>query len=449
MAAPPECGASPSARRSLSSAGFVQNGGMQGMPILRLALAINLWLATPPGLAEGWQVGGHLKAQYSFTDYRSGDVAAFYGDDPAHDAALDARLKAEWRAGFDFMAHYEALALAGDSVATRRALAGLGLFASGTGTGLPDDRQRLLDLSDDFVAEDRAHAVHRLDRLAVGYGGEAGTLRLGRQAVSWGNGLAFQVLDFVNPFAPLAIDKDYKTGEDMAYGQWQWVGKGDLQIMSLPRRDPVTRELDHERASHAVKLHARIAGFDLDTLAARHYDQDLLGFGAVRSVGGAVWRFDVLHTAVPSRDGVWSFLTNADWSWVLFGKNMYGFIEYFRNGFGVYRDTDYLTLDPELTARLARGELYSFGRDNAALGLQIEFAPLLNGFATLIQNLNDGSRFLQLRGVWDVRENLIVLAGFNLPSGERGSEYGGIPTPLPGTWLAPRRTLFARAAYYF
>lgn len=409
-----------------------------------------LSLAAPGAVAEGWQHGGHLKYQFSLTDYSRNNLAAAFGNDPAHDHAVDARLKAEWRGrGFDFSAHYEVLGLAGDTVKTRRALAAAGVSTGVTVSGLPDDRQRLFDLSDDFIDETRAAAVHRLDRLAVGYSAGSGTVRLGRQAVSWGNGLAFQVLDFVNPFSPIAIDKDYKTGEDMLYGQWQWLGMGDVQLMTLPRRDPLTRNLDHEQASHAIKLHTRAAAFDLDALLARHYDQTLLGAGVVRSIGGAVWRLDALHTKLTGRDAVWSFVTNVDYSWALLGKNMYGFAEYFRNGFGVYRDAGYLAPDPELAARLARGELYTYGRDVAALGMQVELSPLVNVFATAIQNLNDASRFVQVRGVWDARQNLTVLAGVNVPLGDRGSEYGGIPATVPGRYVAPGRAVFARAAYYF
>jgi len=443
-------------RRVEQNAGMRQCSGCfrQGQRDIRGALAailaVTLAAAGHSAQAEGWEYGGHLKLQYSFTDYRARDVAAMFGDDPAHDQALDARLKAEWRGrGFDFSAHYEVLGLAGDSVATRRTLAGLGLLPGSTASGLPDDRRRLFDLTDDFIDETRAIAVHRLDRLAIGYSAAAGTVRFGRQAVSWGNGLAFQVLDFVNPFSPLAIDKDYKTGEDMLYGQWQSAGLGDAQLMLLPRRDPLTRELDHEQASNALKLHTRAGNFDVDVLAARHYDQTLLGFGVVRSIGGAVWRFDVSHTDVTGQDGVWSLVTNLDYSWVLFGKNMYGFAEYYRNGFGSARTSGYLAADPELTARLARGEVYAVGRDYAALGVQVELSPLVNAFANVLQNLNDASRILQLRAVYEWRQDTQFMAGINLPGGETGSEYGGIPTPLPGITLAPGRSLYLRAAYYF
>jgi hypothetical protein len=412
--------------------------------------ALLLAAVSSVSLADGWQYGGHLKYQYTFTDFRDTDVAALFGSDPVSDHFVDGRLKAEWRgSGFDFTVHYEVLALAGDSLESRRTQASAGLLTSGTVSGLPDDRHRLFDFTDEFIDVNRAAAVQRLDRLSVGYTSGNATLRFGRQAVSWGNGLAFQVLDFVNPFPPLAIDKDYKTGEDMLYGQWQWFGQGDVQLMLLPRRDPLTHDIDHELASNALKLHTRAGHYDIDALVARHYDQTLLGLGVVRSIGGAVWRLDALYTDLPERDDVWSLVTNLDYSWVLFGKNMYGFAEYYRNGFGSARASGYQVADPELIARLARGELYSVGRDYAVLGVQVELSPLVNTFATLIQNLNDASRYMQLRGTYDWRQDTQFMAGFNLPAGETGSEYGGIPAQPPGTTLSPGRSVYLRAAYYF
>lgn len=415
-----------------------------------LVLCVTLCSVMTGAHAEGWEIGGHAKGQFTHTDYRSDDAAAVYGDNPANDGSLDARLKAEWRgSGFDFAAHYELLALNGDSVATRRALSAAGLASVRVSAALPDDSQRLFNLTHVLINDDRTFAEHRLDRLSIGYSTGNATLRFGRQAVSWGNGLVFQVLDFVNPFPPLAIDKDYKTGEDMLYGQWQWAERSDAQLIELPRRDPVTHDLDSDLASHAVKLHTRAGGFDLDGLAARHYDQTLLGIGVAHSLGGAVWRVDALHTDVPDRDGVWSMLANLDYSWVLFGKNMYGFVEYFHNGFGSATEAGYLAPDPELTARIARGELFTLGRDYLAAGLQVELGPLLNVFGNVVHNLRDDSQVLQLRGVWDARQNLSWMAGINAPVGERGSEYGGIPAAPGGPYLAAGRSIFLRVAYYY
>lgn len=401
--------------------------------------------------AEGWEFGGHLKYQYSYTEYHSGNLAALYGDNPARDHAFDGRLKAEWRgSGFDFSAHYEVLTLTGDSVATRRNLKSLGLPLAGTVSGAPNDRRQLLNLTNEFVDDSRSVAVQRLDRLAVGYGRGNGLVRFGRQAVSWGNGLAFQVLDFVNPFSPFAIDKDYKPGDDMLYAQWQLGAQQDVQAMIVPRRSENTRAIASRESSYAAKGRMHVAGFDVDAMLVRHYDEGLLGLGLVRSVGGAVWRLDagVGEYSAPS------LVTNLDYSWVLFGKNMYGFVEYFHSGGGRLHQQDYVTPNPALAARLTRGELYTLARDYAALGVQVEFMPLVNGFASLIQNLNDGSRMLQLRAVYDWRQNTQLLAGANLPHGGRGSEYGGVivPNPLPPPVLAalgPGRTYYIKVAYYF
>lgn len=427
---------------------FKKKGRLPLRGLTASVLTIVLALMTSGAKAEGWEFAGHLKYQFSSTNFASGDIASLYGDDPALDQSLDGRLKAEWRSrGWDFAAHYEVLMLSGDVIETRRNLAAAGLLANRT--GLPQDQTRLFDLSDDFIDHTHTAAVHRLDRFLLGYTTGKTTLRVGRQAVSWGNGLAFQVFDFVNPFSPIAIDKDYKTGEDMLYGQWQWAEQGDAQLLLLPRRDPSTRRLEHEQASQALKLHTRAADFDIDVLAARHYDQGLLGVGVVRSIGGAVWRWDILHTDIPGGDAVWSQLTNLDYSWTLFGKNIYSFIEYFRNGFGVYRDSEYMALNSELTARIARGELYALGRDNLIVGMQVEADPLLNVYLNLLQNLNDASRLLQLRVTYDWRQNLQGMVGMNFPQGERGSEYGGVPIAPGGPYVSTGNSVYTRLAYYF
>jgi len=139
------------------------------------------WVVAPqPAQAEGWEYGGHLKYQYTFIDYRANDVAALVGEDPANDHSFDGRLKAEWRGrGFDFVAHYEVLALAGDSVETRRALNAAGLQKSGTVNGLPDDRQRLFDLTDEFIDNSRASAANIPER-APGHSRRARGTRLQR-----------------------------------------------------------------------------------------------------------------------------------------------------------------------------------------------------------------------------------------------------------------------------
>jgi hypothetical protein len=237
-----------------------------------LALVAALAPAAPAN-ADPWQFGGHVKYQYSRTDYRADDLGALFGDDPANDNSLDLRLKAERRAGqWDFAAHYEVLALTGDSVATRHALAAAGFPQRGPVSGLPDDRTRLFDLTSQFIDEEHTVAVQRLDRLSVGYTSARASVRFGRQAMSWGNGLVFQPLDFVNPFSPFAIDKDYKTGDDLLFGEWLPTVAQELQAIIVPRRDPDTHDVESAESTFAGKYRRRFETLGLELLAARHYD---------------------------------------------------------------------------------------------------------------------------------------------------------------------------------
>ena len=406
--------------------------------------------AAAPAMADDWNFGGHVKYQYTYVDYRSDDIGAIFGSNPAHDQNLDLRLKAENRNGpWSFVAHYEYLAVAGDTLEARNRMSAAGVPLYRTVSGLPDDSRELFDLTSETTDRARLVAEQRLDRLYVGHSSARQTLRVGRQAVTWGNGLVFQPLDFVNPFSPVAIDKDYKTGQDMFYGQWLVGGRNDMQAMIVPRRDPATDRVESDQSSYAIKYHAHFSGFDVDLLAARHYAENLAGIGVVKSIGGAVWRMDVSYTNLEVGGNAASLVTNMDYSWTWGGKNVYGYVEYFINGVGESDRANYSTPNVELSERLARGELFTLARDYAALGLQVEFTPLYNLYTSLISNLNDGSKILQLRGVYDWQQDVQLMAGLNLSSGGPGTEYGGVPVAGTSTFASTGKSVYLRGAYYF
>lgn len=413
--------------------------------LLACALPAWAWAADDGGL----RFGGHFKYQYGHTDHRADDLAALLVDRDIDERDVDFRLKADGRRrDWDFGAHYEVLATSGsDALALRQRLIALGISGRETLSGLPDDRRRLFDLTREIGSSSSRVAVHRLDRLAIGNTRGGTTMRFGRQAVSWGNGLVFHPLDFVNPFSPIAIDKDYKTGDDMLYVQQIIDRGGDVQGMVVPRRDITSGEVRSAESTAAAKLRWRIGEADWEWLAARHFDDSILGVALVRSVGGAVWRLDGAYTALAAGGSAWSAVTNMDYSWVWAGRNVYGYVEYFRNGFGEASAAGYAQPNDALAERLARGEVYTLGRDYLALGMQVEFTPLVNVHANVIRNLNDSSHFGQLRAVYDWRENVTLMAGINVPLGERGDEFGGVP--VPGAYLAAGRTTYVRVAFYF
>lgn len=292
----------------------------------------------------------------------------------------------------------------------------------------------------------------RADRLALGYTGDRLVLRLGRQALSWGNGLAFQVLDLFNPFPPTAADTEYKPGTDMLWGQWLLPSGDDVQWLVVPRRDPLDHRLDRRQSSFAAKWHRFAGSGELDLLAARHFGDDVFGLGMSGNVAGGVWRLDLSLARLEGGGDVVSGLVNLDHSWAVGGTSVYAYAELYHNGFAPGSPGAVEDLAPALIARLERGEVLSAGRDELAAGAQVQLTPLSSLDPTLIVNLHDGSGLVLARWHRDLAEDLGLDLGLQLPAGGRGSEYGGLPLADPsrdGPYLAPGRWLWVRWSYYF
>ena len=76
-------------------------------------------------------------------------------------------------------------------------------------------------------------------------------------------------------------------------------------------------------------------------------------------------------------------------------------------------------------------------------------APLLLLLPNAFINLDDPSALAQVVVQYDWKQNLQLLAAFNLPIGPKGSEYGGIETGIPGTFYSTGGGIFTQLAWYF
>ena len=318
-------------------------------------------------------------------------------------------------------------------------------------TGPPNDERRLLDLTA-IIDEGDEHAyLHRLDRLWVGYANEKAVIRLGRQALSWGNGLAYTPMDIVNPFDPATIDTEYKAGDDMLYLQYLQDNGNDVQAAWVARRNPVTGDAGTDVATVAVKYHGFTGTGEYDLLIAQSYGDTLLGLGYARSLGGAVWGNDVVVTDTDTGTEL-QLVTNLLYSWVWFDRNMSGMLEYYYNGFGQpggRYDPASLAGNPALVARVARGESFTLGRHYLAANVLVEMTPLWTLTPTLLLNIEDPSALFQLVTRYSLSDEMTLLASINVPIGARGTEFGGIESGLQDRYLARGVGLFAQFAWYF
>jgi hypothetical protein len=417
---------------------------LQSLCVVWLAVYSSTVVAEP----VEWTFGGHIKGQSTFASYPSSSTFRDILGSNSLDSSFETRLKlGARRSSWDFKADYQFIGLYSETLKLADRLPASALPVSRI---ISDDR-RWWDLTYTFGDDDKTAFVHRLDRLNVGYTTEHTAWRLGRQAISWGNGMIFTPMDVFNPFDPAAVDKEYKTGDDMLYGQYLLNSGNDLQGVAIVRRNPLTGNVESDQSSMALKYHGFLGSSELDLLAAQHYGDQMLGVGGIANMGGAVWRGDLTWTHT-DLNTVFSAATSLSYSWTWGGKNISGVLEYYYGGFG-QQNSEYSTAEllqnPDLLKRLERGELFTLARHYIAVSATVEMSPLLMLIPNVFVNLEDPSALAQLVVQYDWKQNLMVLAALNLPIGPDGSEYGGIESPADGQYFSTGPSIFAQLAWYF
>jgi hypothetical protein len=380
---------------------------------MRLSVCLLLFLATTVGANDGAvDITGHTKIRFVGTAFPSDSVLRDLAGSNSLDLEGDLRLNFEAsRGGWSFDTAYQLVGFYGDRVEYTRDLPpATELFFP----RFPDDIRRALDLTKILHDRGKAAVLHRLDRLWLGYATEKTVVRLGRQAITWGNGLFYAPMDLVNPFDPATIDTEYKAGDDMLYLQYLQDNGNDVQAAAVARRNVLSGEVESEEATVTVKYH----GFAGET------------------------EFDLLVQVV----------ANWTWSWTWGGRNVSGAFEYHFNGFGQddgRYDPASLAGNPDLLLRVARNELFTLGRHYAAGSLMIEMTPLWTLTPTLLANVADPSALLQFVTSLSLSDDLTFLGSLNLPVGPSGSEFGGIDSGSDGRYLSTGAGVFAQIAWYF
>jgi len=399
------------------------------------------------GQAQAFELGGHVKSLASVVNIPGDSLLQDFSDDPARDISLDARLNLSGNSGaWSWRSDYQLLAQQGDRLKLVQQHPNLGFIDS----ALTDDDRRVFDLSKRISDQDDRVITQRLDRLYLTHTSDKTVLKMGRQAVSWGNGIIYNPVDFFNPFDPAAIDTEYKTGDDMLYAQYLQDSGNDLQAVWVGRRDDednVTADV----SSLALKHHIFLGSSEFDLLVAEHYDAQIIALGASVDIAEAIWRSDIMLTDTGDEQFT-SAVLNWSYAWLAGGKNLTATVEYFHNGFGIddgNYDPQALGRNPELVARIERGELFTLAENYLAAAATIELAPLWLLTNTVFKNLDDHSMLLQIVSHHDLQQDLQLLVGTNLPSGSDGSEFGGIDSGVPDRPLAVSTSVFAELAWYF
>ena len=287
---------------------------------------------------------------------------------------------------------------------------------------IPD--ANLLNLQSEFSRGRYGNLSQGFDRAWIAHSTPHTIVRLGRQALTWGHGQVFQPLDLFNPFSPGALYRVYKPGADMAYGQYLFDNGADIQAIVVPRRR-VGGDLTADASSAAVKGLWQKGNVEMEAVAASDYGDPVFAFGAAGPLGDALWKFDVVTTQPQSGRAVVSAVASLHNSWSWGARPVSGFIEYYRNGFGVTDRRPADSLPVELTDRIARGQIFVTSRDYVDVGGTVDWTPLLQITPVALMNLNDRSLLALVTAQYSLSNNANLVFGAQLPLGGRGSEFGG------------------------
>jgi len=375
---------------------------------MRHSCAALLLLLPAVACAESspYEFGGHSKFRLVGQSYPDDSLYRDLVGSSSLDVAGELRLNISTkRDQWSFQADYQLIAVRSDFLPA----------------GLPNDDYRLFDLTHSNSDGGDSVILHRLDRFWVAYTGEKVVVRLGRQALSWGNGLFFAPMDLVNPFDPTAIDTEYKTGDDMLYTQFLRDNGDDLQGAVVFRRNLTTGNVESDEGTVALKYHGFAGEYEYDVLIAENYGNTVIGLGGAGSIGGAIWRGDVVVTDSAGGSAI-EFVTNLSYAWAWGGRNVSGMVEYYYDG---------------------------IDRHFVAGSVTIEISPLWNLTPTIVSNVDDPSALFLLVAQHSLADNMTFLGSVNIPLGANGTEYGGPDSGVPNRYLSFDVGVFAQFAWYF
>ena len=389
-----------------------------------------------------------LRASKSWVDAHS--ILNQTGNDQTYlDGAASLRLMAQSSQGsHEWNIHYQLSAVGGETYQATSIL----LPTQSSDLKAPTTAStNIMDLSHPLTESNQMQANHLIDRLSYQYFADWGTLTIGRDVVTWGNGLVFNPLDLLNPFSPNDIERDYKNGQDLFLIDLypaQWNHDLAWQLLLVPRRNPASGSIDSKFSSVAAKTHFFLSESEWDAMVAMHYNELHLGLGSAHTVGGAVVRADLLVGFADTANTRYSAIINIDYSWTLAGMNAYGLLEYSYQSVGESEIHRALS-NHELLKRIARGEMFTYGEHYLAGALQLEVHPLLHAHISTILNLEDHSFLTQPYLTWDPLQNLQLSAGLQLSVGPENSEFGKITIPHSSQHQQLPHSAFIWMKWYF
>ena len=291
----------------------------------------------------------------------------------------------------------------------------------------------------------------RTDRLFAQATVGKNTLRLGRQAISFGHGMVFNPMDLVQPFSIATIDNEYKAGIDALRIERYFGMTGQITGVVA-----YSGSWDIEGMTAVLNASNTFGWTDVCIFTGLVRSDRVIGTGVATSIGAVGLHTDFTVTVPdPEAESVEDPFARvtAGAFWRPFTSSSVT-AEYYYQSLGASDSNQYLTFAQ--SDRYARGELWVMGQHYASLAWAQEITPLSSGTVAFIANVVDQSALLSPSWTLSVSDEVQLVAGGYVGIGERPQatslteillDSNGISIPsefgmLPGSGFVQLRSYF-------
>ena len=262
-----------------------------------------------------------------------------------------------------------------------------------------------------YVDRPALYGVHRLYRAQVQIAFGDTDLRIGRQRIAWGTGRFWSPLDLLNPFSPVALEREERLGVDAVLVEHKFGPVSRLAAVYAPSRVP-------GQDSRALQWHANACGVDFSFTGGRFRGDSVIGVDLAGQIGQAGVRAELTRVRTRLGQDFTRSLVGIDYA---FANTLTLSAEFYRDGGGTDSSAayDFLALASGLRQTLAQHYL--------GLHAGYEITPLLKLNTDIVLNLDDRSRFVAPSITYSIRTNLDGSFSVRWFSGPTGSEYARPP----------------------
>lgn len=257
------------------------------------------------------------------------------------------------------------------------------------------------------------------DRAFLHYKLESTDVILGRQAVTYGKTFFWTPLDWLSPFSPFSIDREYKQGIDALN-----IRHYPSSLSEFGLTFAFGKDFDKETSGYVLHYRNNVREWDYVVQLGLVRDRDKIGLGLSGDpdwMNGAALRLELAAS-----DSVFQGTLGIEYR---FTNELYLLWEYHYNGFGTAEPDKYLYI---INEGFFGTETFQLGQNLTGISLSYEFSPLLTGNLSFILNLDDPSGLVMPYLTYSLANEADLSLGLYLPFGKDAfpdieSEFGYQP----------------------